>query len=717
MTRRTETGSNSTLLPVLAALLVLCLGGAAMLTALSRGFAPIASPAEQMSLVVERIPYEAQNALRGESSAFDALAKSSARLKTLRAAAISAGDAASWNKLNDAVTQVAEARSAVEAIQASNQEVRELAPKLLSDLGDLGSSVGVQKLEGMSRYLERFELAVQRIQQDLNGLESGVSDAGPAAQRLADSLEFLNQVIRGLSGEESGIAIQKVTGADPEQRLKIVVQQNQQFNASVRKAIGAADALSKAQAAARGLPGLASILATQLGAAGPRVESPSYKPWILGLLGLAGLLLGALAWVYSKTATSRRTNELRVRENDRNQEAIMRLLDELSSLADGDLTVQATVTEDITGAIADSINYAIEALRKLVTTINESAIQLDSAAKQTQGAAAHMAKASSAQSRQISSASESMADMAASIEEVSGNSERCSDVARHSVDVAHKGGDAVRRTIDGMNAIRETIQETSKRIKRLGESSQEIGNIVELINDIAEQTNILALNASIQASMAGEAGRGFAVVADEVQRLAERAANATKQIEVLVRTIQTDTNEAVVSMERSTTDVVGGALLAENAGAALEEIEQVSNQIASLVQNISASARQQAAVSGNISKNMRVVREISSQTAEGSTATSTSIAKLAGLSAQLRKSAAGFRLPDFGGGGTSAAPTPAVAKPKSASAAGAAAAPAAPPATAAAPRLPALSEPVKSGNSPKTAGNTAKLRKASGIGA
>ncbi len=287
-----------------------------------------------------------------------------------------------------------------------------------------------------------------------------------------------------------------------------------------------------------------------------------------------------------------------MRENERNQEAIMRLLDELSSLADGDLTVQATVTEDITGAIADSINYAIEALRELVTTINDSAIQLDGATKQTQAAAAHMAKASSAQSRQISSASESMADMAASIEEVSGNSERCSDVARHSVDIAHKGGDAVRRTIDGMNAIRETIQETSKRIKRLGESSQEIGNIVELINDIAEQTNILALNASIQASMAGEAGRGFAVVADEVQRLAERAANATKQIEVLVRTIQTDTNEAVVSMERSTTDVVGGALLAENAGAALEEIEQVSNQIASLVQNISASARQQAMASG-----------------------------------------------------------------------------------------------------------------------
>jgi twitching motility protein PilJ len=337
--------------------------------------------------------------------------------------------------------------------------------------------------------------------------------------------------------------------------------------------------------------------------------------------------------------------ETQRKETDRNQQAILRLLDELSSLADGDLTVQATVTEDITGAIADSINYAVDALRGLVTTINQSAIHLDSAARQTQALSAHLAKASGAQSKQIASATESAGGMAAATEEVSGNAERAADVARHSVEVAHKGGDAVRRTIDGMNTIRETIQETSKRIKRLGESSQEIGNIVELINDIAEQTNSLALNASIQASMAGEAGRGFAVVADEVQRLAERAANATKQIEVLVRTIQTDTNEAVVSMERSTTDVVGGALLAENAGAALEEIEQVSNQIASLVQNISGSSRQQTTAAQNIARNMQVLKEISAQTADSTSATSAAIAKLAELSSGLRKSAAGFRLP------------------------------------------------------------------------
>ena len=197
-----------------------------------------------------------------------------------------------------------------------------------------------------------------------------------------------------------------------------------------------------------------------------------------------------------------------------------------------------------------------------------------------------------------------------------------------------------------MNTIRETIQDTSKRIKRLGESSQEIGNIVELINDIAEQTNILALNASIQASMAGEAGRGFAVVADEVQRLAERSANATRQIEVLVNTIQSDTNEAVISMERSTTDVVGGALLAENAGAALDEIESVSNQIASLVQNISSTSSEQAVAAADVTRNMGVLREVSSQTAEATSATSDSIGKLADLASQLRSSVAGFRLPE-----------------------------------------------------------------------
>jgi len=289
-------------LPVLAALIVLCLAGAAALTWLSHDSAPVTAPAEQLSLVVQRIPFEAQNALRGEASAFDALAKSVKRLKTLRGAVPDrgagngAGDAAAWSKLSDAVKTVGDARAAVETIQASNQEARELAPKLLSELGDLASAVGVQKLEGMSRYVDRFELMVQRIQQDLNGLAAGVSDAAPSAQRLADSLEFLNQVMRGLSGEESGLALTRVSGAEAEQRLKAVVARNQQYGSSVRKAIGAAEALSKAQTAARALPAVAGGLAAERGdGSAARADSGAgYKIWILLLLGLAAALLGAL---------------------------------------------------------------------------------------------------------------------------------------------------------------------------------------------------------------------------------------------------------------------------------------------------------------------------------------------------------------------------------------------------------------------------------------
>ena len=684
------------MLPVLTALTALFVIVAVILAYLMNTSAAPGPGRDRVPLLLERLPFEAQNALRGEPAAFDSLSGTAAQALAARDNLAGSGPEsdANWRKLSDALTTVGTARSAVTTVQAANQEVHELSPKLLSALGDLASAAEMQKTDAVTRYLQRFELTAQRMQQDLNGIAGGLSDVAPAAQRLADGTAYLNQVVRGLSGEESGMALPHITGADANARLKALVQSNQRFSEAVRKVTGVADTLAHAQTAAQALPSVTASLRAGIGQdpAGSGAGDEGLKRWLIISLALAIVSLVALALFSRKAFSMRRSIEKSVIENQRNQDAIMRLLNELSNLADGDLTVQATVTEEITGAIADSINYAIEALRELVMTINDSAVQLDGATRQTQTFAAGMAKASGAQSKQITSASQSMADMAASIEEVSGNSERCSDVARHSVDVAHKGGDAVRRTIDGMNAIRETIQETSKRIKRLGESSQEIGNTVELINDIAEQTNILALNASIQASMAGEAGRGFAVVADEVQRLAERAANATKQIEVLVRTIQTDTNEAVVSMERTTTDVVGGALLAENAGAALEEIEQVSNQIANLVQNISASARQQAVASGNISKNMQIVRDISSQTAEGSAATSSSVSKLAALATQLRKSVAGFRLPDFG------KPAPSQASTTGATST----------------RLPVLQEPIEAINSGADA--TGKRHKLSGVG-
>ncbi len=599
----------------------------------------------------QNIPLQAGAAVRGSAPAFDALAESRASLARLLddPGVQLAGGRDGWSTLLEQTLAVLDGRQAALDAQRAAASVRELTPQLLAAAANVAKAAGPARAESLAPHFERFELRAQAIEQDLAALADGTAPVETAARRLSDSLVFMGQLVSALNGEENalGIAALPESAGDPARLLAAVFRAEQD---QLRSALALGDQLEQMQAARNALAeggaalyaGLRSVeQQAATGAAGWLAS-----PWLpLAFVLVAMLALAIAVFLQRSLVSLRRAADQQARQNERNQQAILRLLDELSSLADGDLTVQATVTEDITGAIADSINYAIEALRELVTTINNSAIKLDGATRQTQALSTHLAKASSAQSNQIAAASESVAAMAASTEEVSGNAERSSDVARHSVDIAHKGGDAVRRTIDGMNAIRENIQETSKRIKRLGESSQEIGNIVELINDIAEQTNILALNASIQASMAGEAGRGFAVVADEVQRLAERAANATKQIEVLVRTIQADTNEAVVSMERTTTDVVGGALLAENAGAALEEIEQVSNQIASLVQNISASARQQATSSQSISRNMQVLREISSQTSESTTATSTSIGKLAELAAQLRRSVTGFRLP------------------------------------------------------------------------
>lgn len=332
-------------------------------------------------------------------------------------------------------------------------------------------------------------------------------------------------------------------------------------------------------------------------------------------------------------------------QNRRNQQAILLLLDEMTNLAEGDLTVHTTVTEDITGAIADSVNYSIDALRNLVHTINKTSRQVGSAAEVTQDSTQKLTKSSQRQAQEITNVTSAVSEMEKSIEQVAEHANDTANVAQHSVQIAHKGAQAVSRTIDGMDTIREQIQETSKRIKRLGESSQEIGDIIGLINEIADQTNILALNAAIQASTAGEAGRGFAVVADEVQRLAERAGTATKQIEALIKTIQSDTNEAVTSMEQSTANVVSGAKLAVNAGEALTEIESVSDNMAELIQNITDATDKQTKAVNNVTKNMNVIQEITMQTSEGASNTASWVGELTTLAKELKRLVAGFKLP------------------------------------------------------------------------
>jgi twitching motility protein PilJ len=531
----------------------------------------------------------------------------------------------------------------------------------LSD--DIAKSLANNRVDPRQVYLATNQLLLgQRIESDLKRMltEGGLS-AAAAADRFSRNVSLFGRVLKGMREGDSRLGVDRVTISDSAGKLSDLAELFKSLEAETARIVEKSPELVKVQSAALSITDKGDALleaTTKLleqyteGSRDLRVFGIPINYQIAYLLGVIALaLLLVLFYVHNRESRQRLIDsENRKQEteeqNRRNQDAILRLLDELGNLAEGDLTVQASVTEDITGAIADSVNYAIEALRDLVSTINNTSGLVAAAVQETSAIADRLAKSSEIQARQIENVSATVMQMAQSMDEVSAKTAASAEVAEKSVGIAHEGGDRVRHTIHGMNVIREHIQDTSKRIKRLGESSQEIGDIVALINDIADQTNILALNAAIQASAAGDAGRGFAVVADEVQRLAERSSNATKRIETLVKTIQADTNEAVISMEKSTAEVVGGAGLAEKAGEALDEIEKVSAKLAELIDEISKSAGQVSEMASRVSTAMISINEITGQTAESSVATASAIGTLNQLAQELRQSVAGFRLPD-----------------------------------------------------------------------
>ncbi|MGB1270540.1 MAG: methyl-accepting chemotaxis protein [Endozoicomonas sp.] len=503
---------------------------------------------------------------------------------------------------------------------------------------------------------QRQPWLAERITRSVAKVLEGGEDSIMAADSFGRDAKLFGRVLSGMLEGNVAMRISQVTDDEAIDRLVEISDLFEFVDGSVDEILETSPELFQVRAASDTIFTDSQQLLQQTSVLANTFESSTQIRKVLelttlvsGALAILSLVLIALS-IISETRRrleeTRAESEAREAENASNQKAILRLLDEMGDLGDGDLTVSASVTEGFTGAIADSYNLSIEQLRLLVNTINQTAVAVDTAAQETQSTAKLLAEASELQAQEIGAATQSVNDMAGSIDQVSSNASDSAQVAERSVQMAANGGLVVRNTIEGMTTIREQIQDTSKRLKRLGESSQEIGDIISLINEIADQTNILSLNAAIQASMAGESGRGFAVVADEVQRLAERVSAATKQIEALVSTIQTDTNEAVISMEQTTSEVVHGARLAQDAGVALEEIEQVSNNLAGLIRNISETTREQSQSASQISNRMTTIRDITIQTSSGTEATARSIGDLAGMAVEMRQSVSGFKLPE-----------------------------------------------------------------------
>lgn len=612
-----------------------------------------------------RITQLARNASAGDEQAFDSLTTLNAQMnngwtglknRLVKQAEVSGAQIQSvsqrWDLVRQDLQSLSDNREIVLFVSTVAKELNDKLPLLQDNSEQVVDALIARSAPSGQIVIAQEQLwLIERIGRNIDKMIAGSEDANVAADQFKNDSNIFRDTLDAMKNGNFILGISKVTDQNALNSINEIEQSFNIVSNEIERIHESADELSIAQNSANELvnnvPELLTNLdrlddtITELNLSEKRIFSNNTT-----LLAVAGFMASlVLMGLIIYTSTRRNLIEAEL-VKDKNQQAILTLLDDISDLADGDLTVEATVTADFTGTIADSINFAIAELRSLVQNVASTSEKVASSTDTSRSTSLQLAESAEHQAQEIAGVSAAINEMAITIDQVSSNSAESAAVAERSVSIAKNGTAVVRNTIDGMDTIREQIQDTSKRIKRLGESSQEIGDIVSLINEIADQTNILALNAAIQAAMAGEAGRGFAVVADEVQRLAERSATATKQIAGLVKTIQNDTHEAVASMEQTTAEVVKGAELANSAGVALEEIETVSTNLAELIQDISEAAKHQATTSSHISNTMNVIQEITSQTLSGTNDTAASIGDLAEMAVEMRESITGFILPD-----------------------------------------------------------------------
>jgi twitching motility protein PilJ len=665
--------STARKLQILIGLLVLFLAAAAISVyvsyRLTSQFTVYQSTATEMQMLSQRIANSAQQAAQGSAAAFGQLKQgqdqffSDLRLLLLGGSRFGVSVPPSpeavgpalrelekqWAPVDKNISLILGQEKSLVALREREQLIERTAPQLALRAQELMVSArDAREPYGVVTFAQQLFQDISNFD-FINAVRLLSTDRpNPEVARLLgnNTNQFL-RVVDALVGETKVAGIPPIANERVRQRAQNLKKLFGPFASAVQSIIGEMQALAAAKQASRDIFGASENLLKATVQVGQLHEDAAqgqagyaWAAVLFGALALVTLLL--LGRVY--LADSRRRAIESEQQNRANQAAILRLLDEIGNLADGDLTARARVTEEITGAIADSINYTVDELRRLVTGITAAAQQVTSATADAQSTSSQLLQATQRQASEIQGTGQSVVGMAQSMTQVSRRAGESVKVAQSSLAAAEKGAQAVQNAIRGMNDIREQIQETSKRIKRLGESSQEIGEIVQLISDITEQTNVLALNAAIQAASAGEAGRGFTVVAEEVQRLAERSAEATKHIGAIVKSIQRDTQDAVEAMERSTRGVVEGTRTADEADRALREIEQVSNQLAELIGSISDATEQQASSATRVAQAMNEILAITQMTTDGTRRTASSAQRLTALAEELKASVAGFKL-------------------------------------------------------------------------